>query len=108
MKRSDLIYEAYLLLITVLFVIGWITEEVHGPYMYFFWVIMLPFFQLGHSIVMKVSYPENERLKKNLRLFWSFLPVAIIPFAAIFTAIPLALFFWISTWRQWRMVQYSK
>lgn len=108
MKRSDLIYEAYLLLITLLVVIGWITDETHGLYMYIFWAIMLPFFQLGHSIVMKISYPGNEKLKTNLRLFWSFLPLAAIPFAAVFTAIPLALFFWILTWRHRRRAQYSK
>lgn len=105
MKRSDLIYEAYLLFITLLMAIQWITDSEEGIFFILLWSVMLGLLQLGHSIIMAISYKENKRLKESLILFWAFAPLSVFPFTAMFCAIPMACYFWWSTWRYWQQGQ---
>jgi hypothetical protein len=103
MKRADFIYETYLLSITLLAVAGLLLNGEDGIIALFLWLAMLGICQLGHSIVMGVSYPFNKRLKRLLVAYWTIVPFAFIPVAGILFIVPfLSIYMWWISWSQWR------
>jgi hypothetical protein len=69
MKNSNAVFEIFMMAVTILFGFTAIVSE-DSRVAALFWLLVLGFLQVSHSIILGTSYWKNIRIRKALIIYW--------------------------------------